>query len=123
MDNILLQVDGMDNQKSYLPRFRDNCKEYQGTERLPTKLTGGIIHSGLYAEKRKVFFFSNHDQFENASNLVITIICHLLEEFLNDHKVLPRKLHLNLDNCYREVSLSAMVHILSLTLQCNIQSK
>ena len=52
----------MDNSKSYLPRYLEHAKEYQGTERLPTKVTGGLIHSGCYQSKRKVMFFLNHEQ-------------------------------------------------------------
>ena len=54
----------MDNSKSYLPRYLQNSKDLVGTERLPTKITGLIIHSGSYQEeKRKCLFFLNHDHF------------------------------------------------------------
>ena len=33
---------------------------------------------------------------ENGSDMVITIIYHLLQEFIKDHGKLPKKLHLNL---------------------------
>ena len=56
------QVDGMDNSKSYLPRFLEKTKENQGTERLPSKISGCIIYSGFYELKRKTLFFINHDQ-------------------------------------------------------------
>ena len=42
-----------------------NTKELAGTERLPTKIYGGIIWSGKYEEKRKIVFFLNHDHFGN----------------------------------------------------------
>ena len=61
-ENLFLQIDSMDNSKSYLPRYLEHAKEYQGTERLPTKITGGLIHSGCYQEKRKVMLFLNHEQ-------------------------------------------------------------
>ena len=62
----------MDNQKSYCPRYLDNSKELAGTERLPTKIYGGIIWSGKYEEKRNIVFFLNHDHFgkEKSYNLV-----------------------------------------------------
>ena len=53
----------MDNSKSYLPRFLENAKRLVGIERLPSKITGAIIWSGSYLEKRKDCFFINHDQF------------------------------------------------------------
>ena len=62
-DVLFCQVDGMDNSKSYLPRYLEKPKKLVGTERLPTKITGCIIWNGLYKEKRKDLFFLNHDQF------------------------------------------------------------
>ena len=61
-DHLLLQVDGMDNHKSYLPRYLHNAKELQGTERLASKISGCILWSGLYDAKRKLLFYLNHDQ-------------------------------------------------------------
>lgn len=62
-DNLFIQCDGMDNSKSYLPRYLENAKQIVGTERLPTKITGCLIHSGFYEEKRKCLFYLNHDHF------------------------------------------------------------
>ena len=62
-DVLFIQSDGMDNSKSYLPRFMENSKKLVGTERLPSKISGCIIWSGLYKEKRKDIFFINHDHF------------------------------------------------------------
>ena len=104
----------MDNQKSYIPRLREKSKEMTGTERLPSKISGCNIYSGWYESKRKCLFFINHDQvlldhyfydnelicsvfqFENASDMIVSLVFLLIEEFLQDHKKLPRKLHLNL---------------------------
>ena len=121
-DHLLLQVDGMDNHKSYLPRYLQNAKELQGTERLASKISGCILWSGLYEAKRKLVFYLNHDQvcfqynicaknstniiwfqFENASNMIITLIHHLLEEFVRDHGMLPRNLHLNLGEVFSSI--------------------
>ena len=66
-DNLFIQVDGMDNRKSYCPRYMENSKEQAGTERLPTKISGCIIWSGFYEEKRKILFFLNHDHFGKCS--------------------------------------------------------
>ena len=62
-DTLFLQVDGMGNWSSYIPRYYENSKNLAGTIRLTTKVTGCIIWSGLYEEKRKDIFFINHDQF------------------------------------------------------------
>ena len=52
----------MDNSKSYLPRHLEKTKENQGTERLASKISGCIMYSGFYENKRKVVFYINHDQ-------------------------------------------------------------
>ena len=58
-------VDGMDNAKSYCPRYLENSKQLVGTERLPTKIYGGLVWSGIYEEKRSITFFLNHDHYGN----------------------------------------------------------
>ena len=100
-DNLFLQVDSMDNSKSYLPHYLEHSKDQVQKERLPSKITGCTMYSSWYVKKRKVIFFINHDQYENGSNMIITIIYNLLQDFVADHKKLPRKLHLNLDNCWK----------------------
>ena len=102
-DNVFIQVDSMDNSKSYLPRYLVHSKDQVQKERLPSKITGCTMYSGWYEneKQRKVVFFLNHDVFENGSNMIITIIYHILQDFVGDHKTLPRKLHLNLDNCWK----------------------
>ena len=86
----------MDNKKSYIPRLLEKSKEMTGTERLASKISGCILYSGWYVEKRKCLFYVNHDQFENGSDMIVTLIYLLIEDFFNDHQKLPRKLHLNL---------------------------
>ena len=93
---IILQVDGMDNKKSYIPRLLVKSKELTGTERLASKISGCIIYSSWYEHKRKCLFYVNHDQFENGSDMIVTLIYLCIEDFINDHQKLPRKLHLNL---------------------------
>ena len=95
-DNLFVQIDGMDNSKSYLPRYLELSKDQAQKERLPSKISGCNIYSGWYEHKRKVLFYLNHDIFEQGSNLVITLVHMLLQEFVKDWKKLPRKLHLNL---------------------------
>ena len=54
-------------------RYLENAKEIQGSERLPTKISGCIIHSGFYEAKRKILFFLNHDQVINYNINLETI--------------------------------------------------
>ena len=53
----------MSKWQSALPRYLENEKGLQGTERLATVITGGIIWSGVYPDKRRDIFFLNHEQF------------------------------------------------------------
>ena len=89
-DHLFIQIDSMDNSKSYLPRYLENSKDQIQKERLPTKITGCTMYSSLYNDNRKVLFYLNHDIFENASNMIITLIYQLLLQFINDHNFLPR---------------------------------
>ena len=62
-DHIGVQIDGMDNMKSYLPRFLEKSKKNSGFFKLSSKITGAIITSAWYpVRNRKVFFFVNYDQ-------------------------------------------------------------
>ena len=98
----MLQLDGMDNHKSYCPRELIKGKKTAGMLRLPTKITGCIIYSGHYEENRKIAFYINHDHYEQASNMVISIIYKLLHLYLNDFGRFPKVLRLFADNCWRE---------------------
>ena len=59
---LVILEDFMDNQKSYLPRFLEKTKENQGAERLSSKISGCIVYSGHYEQKRKCVFYIHHDQ-------------------------------------------------------------
>ena len=61
-DNLFLQIDAMDNSKSYVPRTLENAKELVGAERLPSKISGVLLHSGSYQDRRRIDFYINHDQ-------------------------------------------------------------
>ena len=89
-DHLFIQIDSMDNNKSYLPRYLERSKDLVSKECLPTKITGCIIYSRLYEKNRKILFYINHDVFENASNMIITLVYFLLLEFVQDHGFLPR---------------------------------
>ena len=101
-DSIVLQLDGMDNSKSYCPRMKEKSKKFAGILRLPTKIQGCIIYSGHYQTKRKILFYLNHDQFPQSSNMVVSILFKLLRVAVKDFGSLPQKLHVFADNCWRE---------------------
>ena len=41
-------------------------------------------------------------KFENGSNMIVSLVFLLLEDFLKEHGRFPKKLHLCLDNCWKE---------------------
>ena len=101
-DAIILQLDGMDNSKSYCPRMKEKTKKFAGILRLPTKIQGCIIYSGHYELKRKILFYLNHDHFPQSSNMIVSILYKLLQVATRDFGSLPKKLHVFADNCWRE---------------------
>ena len=101
-DAVCLQIDGMDNSKSYCPRMQEKSKKFAGILRLPTKIQGCIIYSGHYTDKRKTVFYLNHDHYPQSSNMVVSIVYKLLKVLVNDFKKLPKKLNIFADNCWRE---------------------
>jgi hypothetical protein len=46
--------------------------------------------------------FFSIDQFENGSNMIVSIIYKMIVDFVKDHNFLPPVLFLNFDNCGRE---------------------
>ena len=99
-----------------------NVKNLGNFHKLPSHITGTIVTSGFYAENVKNFFFVNHNQFEQASNMVITVIYHVLHSFLQDHKKFPKHLHLNTDNCGRENKNRYVFSFLSALVQLGVFS-
>lgn len=97
-----IQLDDMDNSKSMIPRLIQNPKSLAGMRKIKTKITGCIIVSSLYEQNRKCHFFTNHDQYENGSNKVVTVLFKLINMFKQDHGFLPTKLAIQTDNCARE---------------------
>ena len=54
--------------------------------------------------------------------MVITVIYHLLHDFLKDHKKFPKHLHLNTDNCGRENKNRYVFTFLSALVQLGVFS-
>lgn len=100
-DHLFIQLDGMDNRKTDIPRFLLNSKRLGGVYKLPCHVTGVIVSSGFYANKVKNYFYINHNQYEQGSNMVITVLYHVLHDFLAEFKKFPKYLHVNADNCGR----------------------
>ena len=60
-------IDGMDNQKSHIPRFQEKTKKLANFYKLPSKITGCIIYSSHYPLNRKIKMFINFDQYEQGN--------------------------------------------------------
>ena len=97
----ILIVDDMDNYKSHLPQSPVIGKTTGSLFRLPTKVTGCIVWSGKYPQNRKVVFWINHNQFEQSSSKLVSIVYKLLGKVIDDFGSLPKHLSINLDNCWR----------------------
>ena len=65
-DHLFCAIDGMDNSKSYIPRFIEKTKKL-GSWKLPSKITGAVISSGKYVSNRKVKLYVNHDHFPQGT--------------------------------------------------------
>ena len=76
-------------------------KSSGGIFRLPSKVTGCLIWSSWYPQNRKVVMMVNHDQFEQNGSKVVSIVYQLLHMVISDFGKLPKKLNVNLDNCWR----------------------
>ena len=46
------------------------------------------------------------DQYENGSNMIVSMIFRMIRDFHEDNKMLPPVLFINMDNCARENKVS-----------------
>ena len=70
-------IDGMDNQKSHIPHFRQKTKNLANFYKLPSKITGCILYSSHYPLKRKVKMYINFDQFEQGICLDLKFMAYI----------------------------------------------
>ena len=101
-DVMMIMLDDMDNQKSFVPRILERGKKLSGLNTLPSKITGTITWSGHYEGGRRIKFFINHNQFQQNGNKSISVIFLLLQDFVKEFKKLPKTLVVNCDNCWRK---------------------
>ena len=92
----------MDNHKSYLPHPLEMGKDTSSILKLASKITGCIVWSSHYPQNRKVLCFVNHDQFEQGSSKLVSILYKLIHTMIVDFGDLPTHCHINVDNCWRE---------------------
>ena len=116
---LFIQIDDMENKVSFVfmrlmsplimntlqkllsPRAPAIGKSASGMIKLPTRLTGVIVWSGRYPQNRKIWMLMNHDQFEQSGSKVVSILYDIILAVHKDFGVLPKNLHINLDNCWR----------------------
>ena len=91
---ISMIIDGKDQHTMLLPKSSINSKGLSNTWKIPTHVTGVIVHGRgahtLYIDMNEV---------SQGSNLTINMILQVLKKYAED---VPPILYLQLDNCGRE---------------------
>ena len=64
--------------------------------RLPSKITGAVVTNGKYPSNRKVKLYVNHDHFPQGSNMVVSVVYKVIQDFIDEFGFLPKVLDLNL---------------------------
>ena len=118
-----IYLDSMDNHKSHIPRFLENTKNVANFYKLPSKITAGIIYSSHYSMNRKIRMFVNMEQYEQGSNMIVSMLYRLILEVKQDMGRLPPKVHISLDNCYRENKNRFTLSFLTALVQHDIFSE
>ena len=86
-------LDGMDQSKTFLPRFVQQAKQVSNMWKLKTHVTGAIVHGhGVYG-------YFDSCQWPHASNMTIHVLVNILYMYRDN---LPDTLYLQMDNCGRE---------------------
>ena len=89
-------------------------KDTSSIQKLASKITGCIIWSSHYPQDRKVQCFVNHDQYEQGSSKLVSILYRLIQSMDKDFgdSGLPAHCHVNLDNCWRYSFISMLSYVL-----------
>ena len=90
---ISMIIDGMDQHTTLLPKSSINPKGLSNTWKIPTHVTGVIVHG------RGAHTFVDMNEVPHDSNLTINMILQVLKKYAGD---LPPVLYLQVDNCGRE---------------------
>ena len=72
---------------------------------------------------RKIKMFVNMEQYEQGSNMIVSMLYRLILEVRQDMGRLPPRVHISLDNCYRENKNRFTLSFLTALVQNDIFSE
>lgn len=107
-------LDGMDQKSTSIPRFYRTSKSASGAWKLPTHITGAIIHG-----KGQHMYLDNKDH-PHDSNMTATILLNIIKKYSNP---LPDVLYLQMDNCFRENKNQTIIGVCALLVEMEIFKK
>ena len=111
--NVCLIVDGMDQMKLLIPQLLNTMKVYPSALRLKTHLTGVLNHG------REALGYFDVMQWPHDSNLTINVLMRVLLRM----DVIPERLYLQMDNCWRENKNQYVLTFLGVLVKLNIFKK
>ncbi|XP_064641945.1 uncharacterized protein LOC135496514 [Lineus longissimus] len=93
----------MDQNKTNLPHLTTEDKTSKGQIRLKTHITGIKIHCSPTEDTDSVIaiVYVDVNEYPHDSNLTISILLDVLLVLMH-HRIFKPKLHLQMDNCWRE---------------------
>jgi hypothetical protein len=94
--HLSLIIDGMDQNKTTLPRFKRATNSDEGRERLKVHVTGVLCHG----QKTKAYVFTSFPDVASDSNLTIQCLMAVFADIGFEN--LPRNLYIQMDNTSRE---------------------
>lgn len=96
-----LIIDGMDQAKTNLPQTSLLSKSLSTLWKVRTHVTGVLLHTKSPYGKI-AYAYVDLLQFPHDSNLTITILINVLQNFIELRQSLPENLYLQMDNTSRE---------------------
>ena len=107
-------IDGMDQDKSNVPRSSTNAKEIKAIEPYAFSVVGVIVH-GFEIRSYLVKPTWKHD-----TNLTIHLLMKTILRVIEAKKKLPPNLYLQMDNCWRENKNQYMMTFLALLIKLKV---
>lgn len=107
-------IDGMDQDKSNVPRSSTNAKEIKAVEPYPFSIVGVMVHGFEYRS------YVVKPTWKHDTNLTIHLLMKTLVRVLETTGRLPPILYLQMDNCWRENKNQYLMTFLSLLLKLKV---
>ncbi|XP_071500356.1 uncharacterized protein [Diadema antillarum] len=111
---ISIIIDGMDQKSTSIPRFYRMSKSLSAAWRLPSHITGTIVHG------RGQHMFVDTKEYPHDSNLTSTILLQVLHRYAT---TLPDTLYLQMDNCGRENKNQCILGLCALLVELDVFKK